>query len=65
MVFLHSFGTVNYQFDDLSLLLLMYADDLVIFSETVEGLQNMLDSLSVWNCRRFTEYVRQFICLKL
>ena len=30
---------------DLSLFLVMYADDMVIFSDSVEGLQNMLDTL--------------------
>jgi hypothetical protein len=30
---------------ELSLFLIMYADDMVIFSETAEGLQAMLDTL--------------------
>ena len=30
---------------DLSLFLVMYADDMVIFSDSVEGLQNMLNTL--------------------
>ena len=33
------------ELQELSLYLLMYADDTVIFSESVSGLQNMLDSL--------------------
>ena len=36
---------------DLSLFLLMYADDTVIFSESVEGLQNMFDSLNSY-CKK-------------
>lgn len=34
------------EFRDLALFLLMYADDMVLFAETAEGLQEMLDSLS-------------------
>jgi hypothetical protein len=30
---------------ELTLFLIMYADDMVIFSETAEGLQAMLDTL--------------------
>jgi hypothetical protein len=35
-------------FQDVALFLLMYADDTVLFSESAEGLQNMLNTLSVY-----------------
>ena len=38
-------GAHDYTFGELSLFLLMYADDLALFSESVEGLQNLLDNL--------------------
>ena len=52
-------GAVEYHFGELSLFLLLYADDLVLFSESVlprftkftesvEGLQNLLDNLNVY-----------------
>ena len=36
---------------ELSLFLLMYADDMVIFSESVEGLQNMLNTLYTYTLK--------------
>ena len=36
-------GCIPYEYANISLFLLMYADDLVLFSETVNGLQQMLD----------------------
>lgn len=38
-------GCVPFECKSLSLFLLMYADDLVLFSETVDGLQGLLNSL--------------------
>ena len=38
-------GSIPYECANISLFLLMYADDLVLFSETVIGLQQMLDCL--------------------
>ena len=38
-------GCIPYECANISLFLLMYADDLVLFSETVNGLQQMLDCL--------------------
>jgi len=37
-------GATDYDFAEFSLFLLMYADDLVLFSESVDGLQGNLDS---------------------
>jgi len=37
--------TSDYTFGVVSLFSLLYADDLVLFSDTVEGLQTMLESL--------------------
>ena len=39
-------GVVPTELQELSLFLLMYADDMVIFSDSVNGLQSMLNSLS-------------------
>ena len=33
------------EFQDITLFLLMYADDMILMSETVEGLQEMLNTL--------------------
>ena len=38
-------GNVPYEVKDLSLFLLMYADDMILFSESVKGLQELLDTL--------------------
>ena len=38
-------GCIPVQCRELSLFLLMYADDVVLFSESIVGLQQMLDSL--------------------
>ena len=47
MNFLRS-GCIPVECLDLNLFLLMYADDLVIFSDTVVGLQTQLNSLEVY-----------------
>ena len=39
---------MEHHFGEQSLFLILYADDLVLFSETVEGLQNLLDNLHVY-----------------
>lgn len=44
MAFINS-NAIPYEMKELNLFLLMYADDMVIFSESVLGLQNMLDTL--------------------
>ena len=44
MEFLNN-GNVSIEVQELSLFLLMYADDMLLFSESVDGLQNMLDTL--------------------
>ena len=49
MKFLRS-GCVPVECKDLNLFLLMYADDLVISSETVAGLQTQLNSVEEY-CR--------------
>ena len=36
---------MEYQFRELRFFLLLYADDLILFSETVKGSQNLLDNL--------------------
>ena len=36
------------ELQDLNLILLLYADDTVIFSESVAGLQKMLDTLNLY-----------------
>ena len=41
-------GTCEYNYQELSLFLLMYADDLVLFSESVEGLQSLLNDLCIY-----------------
>ena len=41
-------GAVEYHFGELSLFFLLYADDLVLFSETVKGLKNVLNKLNVY-----------------
>ena len=38
-------GCMSFECKDVSLFLLMYADDLVLFCDTVHGLQHMLGSL--------------------
>jgi hypothetical protein len=38
-------SSIPLEVKDLNLFLLMYADDMVIFSESISGLQNMLDAL--------------------
>ena len=40
----------SFDYGELNLFLLMYADDMIIFSGSVEGLQNELNTLS--NCAR-------------
>ena len=44
MAFINS-SSIPLEVKDLNLFLLMYADDMVIFSESISGLQNMLDTL--------------------
>ncbi|XP_063420573.1 uncharacterized protein LOC134705786 [Mytilus trossulus] len=44
MAFINS-DSIPYEMKELNLFLLMYADDMVIFSETVSGLQTLLDTL--------------------
>lgn len=44
MEFLNN-GNIPVEVKDLSLFLLMYADDMILFSESIEGLQNMLNNL--------------------
>ena len=44
MAFINS-DSVPFEMKELSLFLLMYADDIFIFSETITGLQTMLDTL--------------------
>ena len=39
-------GCQSYELQTLNLILLMYADDTVVFSENVEDLQNKIDSIS-------------------
>ena len=39
------------ELQDLSLFLLMYADDMVIFSQSISGLQSMLNSLSTYTAK--------------
>ena len=38
-------GCVPVELQDIHLFLLMYADDMVLFSESIDGLQHMLNSL--------------------
>jgi hypothetical protein len=46
MAFINSTcSSIPLEVKDLNLFLLMYADDVVIFSESISGLQNMLDTL--------------------
>ena len=46
MAFINSTcSSIPLELKDLNLFLLMYADDVVIFSESISGLQNMLDTL--------------------
>jgi hypothetical protein len=44
MAFINS-SSIPLEVKDLNLFLLMYADDMVIFFESISGLQNMLDTL--------------------
>ena len=44
MAFINS-SSILLEVKDFYLFLLMYADDMVIFSESISGLQNMLDAL--------------------
>ena len=39
-------GCIPYELSTLSLFLLMYADDMVLFSESIDGLQSLLNELS-------------------
>ena len=39
-------GCQSYELQTLNLILLMYADDTVVFNENVEDLQNKIDSIS-------------------
>ena len=39
-------GCQSYELQTLNLILLMYADDIVVFNENVEDLQNIIDSIS-------------------
>ena len=39
----------HYEFQDLSLFLMLYADDMVLFSETVHGLQDLLNNLEKYS----------------
>ena len=41
-------GNCALEFQDITLFLLMYADDMILMSETVEGLQEMLNTLSIY-----------------
>jgi hypothetical protein len=46
MAFINSTcSSIPLELKDLNLFLLIYADDVVIFSESISGLQNMLDTL--------------------
>ena len=40
--YLQQNSTQGYEIDDLTLFLLLFADDSVLFSETAEGLQNLI-----------------------
>ena len=40
-------GCQSYELNTLNLFLLMYADDTVVFSENVEDLQNIIDSVNI------------------
>ncbi|XP_071123308.1 uncharacterized protein [Mytilus edulis] len=42
-------GCQSYELKMLNLYLLMYADDTVLFSETVDGLQKMIDSVDIYS----------------
>lgn len=44
MAFINS-SSIPLEVKDFNLFLIMYADDMVIFSESISGLQNMLDTL--------------------
>ena len=39
-------GNCGLEFQDITLFLLMYADDMILMSESIQGLQNMLNTLS-------------------
>ena len=39
-------GDTPVEFQDITLFLLMYADDMILMSESIDGLQNMLNTLS-------------------
>jgi hypothetical protein len=46
MAFINSTcSSIPLELKDLNLFLLMYADDVVIFSQSISGLQNRLDTL--------------------
>lgn len=51
-IYLHENPNATISLDQLSLYLLLFADDAVIFSETVEGLQTSLDSLESY-CKKW------------
>ena len=44
-------GNVPYEVQELSLFVLMYADDLILFSESTKDLQDMLDTLLLYTCQ--------------
>ena len=44
-------SNIPYEVQDLSLFLLMYADDMILFSDSVIGLQDMLDTLLLYTCK--------------
>ena len=44
-------GNVPYEVQELSLFVLMYADDMILFSESTKGLQDMLDTLLLYTCK--------------
>ena len=50
MDFINS-DSIPFEVRELNLFLLMYADDMVIFSETVSGLQEMLDTLFLYTSK--------------
>lgn len=43
--------SVPYEVQELSLFALMYADDMILFSESTKGLQAMLDTLLLYTCK--------------
>ena len=51
-IYLHENPNATISLDQLSLYLLLFADDAVIFSESVEGLQTSLDSLESY-CKKW------------